>query len=171
MRPSYQWRLIPRVLPVNSNFKCGPSVNRHTISHARRLHPALYNGRPSPASSNSSPSLSLSFLCLKHHNMSSITDRITQFVSPTGKGAALAKNDNDVVIVSAVRTALTKVRPRAAFYPVPLTQTQTMHRTCNRPRRAVSSPHTPKNSSPPSSAHHTPPPFQNPSTPLSSKTF
>lgn len=44
--------------------------------------------------------------------MSSITERITQFVSPTGKGAALAKNDNDVVIVSAVRTAITKVRER-----------------------------------------------------------
>ncbi|EIM86377.1 acetyl-CoA acetyl transferase [Stereum hirsutum FP-91666 SS1] len=42
--------------------------------------------------------------------MSSITERITQFVSPTGKGAALAKNDNDVVIVSAVRTAMTKAR-------------------------------------------------------------
>lgn len=52
--------------------------------------------------------------------MSSITERITQFVSPTGKGAALAKNDNDVVIVSAVRTAMTKVRGRLTPYDYPV---------------------------------------------------
>ena len=32
------------------------------------------------------------------------------YVSPTGKAAVLAKDDNDVVIVAAVRSAMTKVR-------------------------------------------------------------
>ena len=36
---------------------------------------------------------------------------------PSGKAAVLAKNDNDVVIVAAVRTAMTKVLPKP-FYPV-----------------------------------------------------
>ncbi|THH19802.1 hypothetical protein EW146_g1436 [Bondarzewia mesenterica] len=41
--------------------------------------------------------------------MSSLTQRISNFVAPsTGKTAILAQNDNDVVIVSAVRSALTK---------------------------------------------------------------
>ena len=38
---------------------------------------------------------------------------------PSGKAAVLAKNDNDVVIVAAVRSAMTKV-PHEAFYPVSL---------------------------------------------------
>ncbi|TFY63781.1 hypothetical protein EVG20_g6175 [Dentipellis fragilis] len=40
--------------------------------------------------------------------MTSISQRISNFVSPTGKAAALSQNDNDVVIVAAVRSALTK---------------------------------------------------------------
>jgi len=32
---------------------------------------------------------------------------------PSGKAAVLAKNDNDVVIVAAVRSAMTKVHPEA----------------------------------------------------------
>jgi len=32
------------------------------------------------------------------------------YTSPTGKAAVLAKNDNDVVIVAAMRSAMTKVR-------------------------------------------------------------
>ena len=36
---------------------------------------------------------------------------------PSGKAAVLAKNDNDVVIVTAVRSAMTKVLPKP-FYPV-----------------------------------------------------
>ncbi|KAA1475575.1 acetyl-CoA acetyl transferase [Dentipellis sp. KUC8613] len=40
--------------------------------------------------------------------MTSISQRISNLVSPTGKAAALSQNDNDVVIVAAVRSALTK---------------------------------------------------------------
>ncbi|TFY75351.1 hypothetical protein EWM64_g8659, partial [Hericium alpestre] len=38
----------------------------------------------------------------------SFAQRVSNFVSPSGKSAVLAKNDNDVVIVAAVRSALTK---------------------------------------------------------------
>jgi hypothetical protein len=38
---------------------------------------------------------------------------------PSGKAAVLAKNDNDVVIVAAVRSAMTKVRPEALLYRFP----------------------------------------------------
>lgn len=41
-----------------------------------------------------------------------ITNQRTS-TSPTGKAAVLAKNDNDVVIVAAVRSAMTKVSFKA----------------------------------------------------------
>ncbi|KAI0060257.1 thiolase [Artomyces pyxidatus] len=40
--------------------------------------------------------------------MASITERISSIVSSTGRSAVLAQHDNDVVIVAAVRSALTK---------------------------------------------------------------
>ncbi|KAI0339540.1 thiolase [Trametopsis cervina] len=40
--------------------------------------------------------------------MASITQRISDFASGSGKSKVLAKNDNDVVIVAAVRSAITK---------------------------------------------------------------
>ncbi|KAI0046170.1 acetyl-CoA acetyl transferase [Auriscalpium vulgare] len=40
--------------------------------------------------------------------MATITQRISQAISPSGKAAVLAQTDDDVVIVSAVRSALTK---------------------------------------------------------------
>jgi hypothetical protein len=38
---------------------------------------------------------------------------------PSGKAAVLAKNDNDVVIVAAVRSAMTKVPPEALLSRFP----------------------------------------------------
>ena len=42
--------------------------------------------------------------------MSSITQRISNFAGTSAKAKVLAQNDNDVVIVAAVRSAITKVR-------------------------------------------------------------
>jgi hypothetical protein len=42
--------------------------------------------------------------------MSAITNKLSQ-ITGVGKGKLFVKNDDDVVIVSAVRTAITKVHP------------------------------------------------------------
>jgi hypothetical protein len=46
-----------------------------------------------------------------NHNMATTIQRTSTL--PSGKAAVLAKNDNDVVIVAAVRSAMTKVTSRA----------------------------------------------------------
>ena len=45
----------------------------------------------------------------------SFAQAVTNVFSPSGKAAALAQKDTDVVIVSAVRTAVTKVRSLLYF--------------------------------------------------------
>ncbi len=42
--------------------------------------------------------------------MTSLTQRIQNFTAATPKARALTQNDNDIVIVAAVRSAITKVR-------------------------------------------------------------
>lgn len=42
--------------------------------------------------------------------MSSFTQRIQNLTALTPKARALSQNDNDIVIVAAVRSAITKVR-------------------------------------------------------------
>ncbi len=42
--------------------------------------------------------------------MTSFTQRISNLASTSAKAKLLAQNDNDVVIVAAVRSAITKVR-------------------------------------------------------------
>lgn len=47
--------------------------------------------------------------------MTSLSQRIQNFTAVTPKARALTQNDNDVVIVAAVRSAITKVRVPVAL--------------------------------------------------------
>ena len=47
--------------------------------------------------------------------MSSISQSIKNFAGVSPKAKALSQNDNDVVIVAAVRSAITKVRAVSKF--------------------------------------------------------
>ena len=64
---------------------------------------------PSATSTHFSP---VHAFCLAYHppNMASISQSIKNLTAVTPKAKALSQNDNDVVIVAAVRSAITKVR-------------------------------------------------------------
>lgn len=48
--------------------------------------------------------------------MTSLTQRIQNLTAVTPKARALTQNDNDVVIVAAVRSAITKVRVQVSAW-------------------------------------------------------
>ena len=58
----------------------------------------------------SPPSLTTTTYARSSPAMSSITQRIQNLAAFTPKARALAQNDDDIVIVTAVRSAITKVR-------------------------------------------------------------
>lgn len=105
--------------------------------------------------------------------MSFITEKLSNFASGSAKSRVLAQSDNDVVIVVAVRSAITKVRlfifTRLHPYPIPsISYLNTNTLRAYRARRVVSKTPGQKRSFPKSSRLLTPRPDL---TPNSSKTF